>query len=138
MSIHHEPPGGGGVAGSGTTYQYKFDRTSTTAAAYVTILDVAGPGHIYHLQFTNVNAPTGSDHFKLTIDGYVHIDTIASTGNKGVCFDIFGDSGHRLLMHSASGGFGVYTTPHFKNQFKLEIKSDGTVPITTKVHYATG
>ena len=132
------PVSAGGGAGTGTTYELKYDRQETSAAAYVTILDISGPGHIYHIQYNNTNAPGGTDHIKLTIDGYVNTRNITTTGNRGLALDILANSGYQITNPSASGGFGNYVTIHYKNFFKLEIRSDGVEPIITKVHYATG
>lgn len=135
MSIILTPPGGtGGSTGTGTTYELECDQDTTTGAAYVTLCDITGPGCFYDIIFKCLAIPGGTEHIKVTIDGYIQTFDFIATATLGI---------YRSDLYNSNDLFYITTGCKvldlwFKNEFKVEFKSDGTETVFCKVKYSKG
>ena len=131
------PVTGGGAGGSGTTYEYIFAYDSTTSVGYVEVLSHMGPGRIYQLRVYTANNPGSGPNLRLTIDGYTYLRTITGSGASGLI--IYSAPNNPAQFNQGGSNFTEYGGAlHFKDEFTLDVKSDGAEPIITKVHYSVG
>lgn len=127
-------PANGGGGGAGTTYEFECDQDDTTSAAWVTLLDITGPGWLYKLAVRTPTAGIAGTVIRLTIDGYVY--EVGNTGTGALYIRRHDNPNVAAPFYITSSN--VEMDIQYADELIVEFRGDGVNDCHCKCHYAVG